>query len=214
MKVLPFIESLDIANAAEVAAAHLDAGGLLAYPTETVYGFGCTLRPEALTRLSALKLGREGKAFLLLIRDVEDVSGLHWNDPAVALANEFWPGPLTLALRTEEGRFPPEVLGPGGLVALRVSPHPGLQVLMNLLREPLTSTSANLPGTPPRSSGDDVARLLENAGQSDTLVLDGGRLAPSPSSTLVDCSERIPRVLREGAISLKELRRCVHDIRI
>jgi L-threonylcarbamoyladenylate synthase len=195
--------------------AHLKAGGLLAYPTETVYGFGCLLDPVALERLAAMKGGRQQKSFLLLIDDAGQAPGLRWTAAARALAQNFWPGALTLLLRCNGQEYPHQVLGPDGTVALRRTSHSGLQKLLRKLDAPITSTSANRPAQPPALDADTVARVLTELGAAATfLVLDGGTLTPSAPSTIVDCSESIPRLVRPGAIPLDALRLCLHDIRI
>ncbi len=199
-------------NAASVAE-HLRSGGLVAYPTETVYGFGCALRRDALAALAALK-SREGvKPFLLLVGDARELSGVAWTESGRRLAAAVWPGPLTLALQAEEGAYPAGVLSPGGTVAVRVSPHPAVQAILHSLPRPLTSTSANLPGASPARDAEEVAAVLRALGRAESvLVVDGGRLPPSAPSTLVDCSREPPRVLRLGALPLEALRGAVPEI--
>ncbi len=192
------------------ALAHVRRDGILAYPTATVYGFGGRTTPPALAALSALKRRDPERPFLLLIPHDDAVSGLVWTDEARELARAFWPGALTLVLADPHGRYPTGVRGAGGGVAVRRSPHPVVRALVEALGEPLTSTSANLPGAAPASDAAGVARVLEGAGPSgDTVVVvDGGTLPPSPPSTLVDCTGAEPRVLRSGAVPLDRLR-CV-----
>jgi L-threonylcarbamoyladenylate synthase len=188
------------AAAADVAA-HLAGGGIIAYPTETVYGLGCALRPVALARLSAFKGDRP---FLLLIRDAGDAAALRWTDGARRLAAAFWPGPLTLALDDPTGAFPSEVRGPDGAVAVRVSPHPAIPALLDAAGGPLTSTSANRPGAPPASEPSRLGEVEE--GIEGLLVLDGGPLPPAEPSTIVRCGTGA-RILREGALPRKEIER-------
>lgn len=213
MKVLPFETIADFARAVPEAVAHLQAGGLLAHPTETVYGIGCLLRNQPLEQLAALKGGRAGKSFLLLIARLEDAPGLVWTAAARVLAENFWPGPLTLVLRTADARYPARVVSSAGAVAVRVSPHPGIQLLLAELAEPLTSSSANLPGAPPATTTEELRHLLTNTPWERTLILDGGQLTSKPSSTLVDCSVEPPRLLRAGAVAVEELRRFLHELR-
>jgi len=98
-------------------------------------------------------------------------------------------------------------------VAVRWTPHPGLQRLLAAHGEPITSTSANRPGVPPAVSASEIADQWPEAIRRGVLhVLDGGRLAPSPPSTVVDCTGRRPRVIRPGVLSAGELRRCVPDL--
>lgn len=203
--VIPFRSAADRAREAPRVAAHLRAGGLIAYPTETVYGFGCALEHSALERLAALKGRTAEEPFLLLVEGGE-VPGLHWTESAHRLAAAFWPGPLTVVLRAEPGRFPDRVVGRGGTVAVRSSPHPAVKAILSALGAPITSTSANIVGEPPATSAAGiVARWSELGSPSDLWILDGGPLPPSPPSTIVECTAARPRILREGAISLTAL---------
>lgn len=183
---------------------HLAGQGIIAYPTETVYGLGCALREEALQRLAAFKGDRP---FLLLIADPGSVDGLDWTRAALRLAEKFWPGPLTLALTASEGRFPPQVVGPDGAVAVRVSPHPAVADVLAAAGGPVTSTSANLPGEPPARTAADAARTATAI--PDLLVLDGGELPPALPSTIVRCGPGGVRILREGVIDREALERVV-----
>jgi L-threonylcarbamoyladenylate synthase len=199
-------------HAAEIVA-HLRGGGLIAYPTETVYGFGCLLRDDALSALARLKGRDEEKPFLLLVRDRADLEGVRWTDSARRLADAFWPGPLTMALAAESGHFPAAVLSRAGAVAVRLSPHAGVQAILESARGLLTSTSANRAGRPPALDADEAASVVEQLGAVErVLVVDGGRLAPSSPSTVVDCSGEPPRVLRAGAITMNALRAIVPEI--
>ncbi|HEX6937897.1 MAG TPA: L-threonylcarbamoyladenylate synthase [Longimicrobiales bacterium] len=209
---LPFGGEADYARAAPRVARHLERGGVIAYPTETVYGFGGALEDVALERVARLK-GREMvKPFLLLVLDGSQAPGLEWTADARRLADAFWPGPLTLALRATVP-YPPRVVGPGGTVAVRATPHAGVRAILRAFGGPITSTSVNLPGERPASDVERVVRVAEEAGAGEELwVLDGGRLPDSPPSTIVDCSRTPPRVLRRGAISMNALRGVVDGI--
>lgn len=209
--VLRFREPADWRSAATPAAAHLQAGGLLAHPTETVYGFGCALREDALERLAQLK-DRQGP-FLVLVADAESVGSAEWPDDAVRLARAFWPGPLTLILPVKPGAFPAAVLGHGDGLAVRATSHPGMQAVLRELGGPMTSTSANERGRPPAISARDVRMLLERIDARESVwLLDGGDLTPSRPSTLVDCTTRPPRIVRGGATSTELLREVVDGL--
>lgn len=179
---------------AEVAA-HLAGEEIVAYPTETVYGLGCVPREGALRKLAAFKGDRP---FLLLIEDPASVSGLDWSAAALRLAERFWPGPVTLALPARGGVFPPQVVGPDGVVAVRVSPHPAVEDLLRAAGGPITSTSANLPGEPPARTAAEAARAAESL--EGLLVLDGGMLPPALPSTIVWCGPGPVKILREGVV--------------
>jgi len=210
VKPVPFRTDEQVAAALPQAVAHLGAGGLLAYPTETVYGLGSRARPKDVQALARLKGRRPDKPILLLVadRDMAEAQGLAFTESAGALARAFWPGPLTLVLPGGGGRLPDALRGPEGGIAVRWTSHRGMARLVRALGEPLTSTSANLPGSPPAPGAEAIVRDFAPAVEAGTLlVLDGGVLGNSPPSTVVDCTQPQPRLIREGAVTLGELRR-------
>ncbi len=215
MKPLRFQSDADVTAALPQALAHLAAGGLLAYPTETVYGLGSRARGPEVRALARLKGRRPDKPFLLLVADraMAEAQGLAFNAAASALARAFWPGPLTLVLPGGSGRLPDALRGPEGGIAVRWTSHRGMARLVGALGEPLTSTSANLPGSPPAPGAEAIVRDFAPAVEAGTLVvLDGGVLGNSPSSTVVDCTRPAPRLIREGALTLAELRRAAGQL--
>ncbi len=209
MTVLAFKNHGDVMRALPAVTAHLDRGGLLAYPTETVYGVGSRARNEDLVELARLKLRPEGKPFLLLVSSERMAAeyGLVFTAAARALADQFWPGPLTLVLAGGEGKLPAGLRGPESGIAVRWTSHPETAQLIDLLQHPITSTSANRPGerTAP-GVGAILSAFSVAVADERLLVLDGGVLGNVPPSTLVDCTSEEPRLIREGAIPRTELR--------
>ena len=192
---------------------HLKQGGLLAYPTETVYGFGCLVRQEGLRRLQALKGRGDDKPLLILVPALESVPELAWGEEARELAQVFWPGAVTLVLRDPEGVYPAGVRSRQGTVAVRQSSHPLARRLVEMLGEPLTSTSANVAGTPPPSDGESAFLAAQSLGAGEELwVLDAGALPASGPSTIVDCTGPVPVVQRAGATPVYRLRCVLPDI--
>lgn len=186
---------------------HLAGGGTLAYPTETVYGFGGRCTPGGVERILALKGRGEDRPLLVLLPGPEAAASLRWTDEARELASIFWPGALTLVLADPDSTFPAGVRSRSGAVAVRVSPHPFVAALLGLTREPLTSTSANAPAEAPALTAGDARDAAVRLGAgAEMLVVDAGPLPPSGPSTLVDCSAGQPVVLREGTIPLTRLR--------
>lgn len=213
--LLAFGTAREPADALDRVVAHLHAGGLLVYPTETVYGIGCVLDPAPLAALArAKRQGREAP-FLLVIPDDWRSDDVRWTEPAERLAAAFWPGPLTLALDATPGSFPSQVTSAEGTVALRRSPHGGVRRIVNALGAPMTSTSANRPGEPAARSAEAAADAIRAlAPDAPVLVLDGGALDASPPSTLVHAGAAGVHVLRAGAISPDAIRRVLGDAHV
>lgn len=212
---VPFWSAAEIESSLAATIAHLQSGNILAYPTETVYGFGTAVDHEAVKRLVTLKRRPDAKPFLLLIAASDMIAhlDLHLTSEASQLAARHWPGPLTLVLAGGERRVPKRLRGPEGGVAVRWTSHPGLQRLLQAYGDPITSTSANRPGLPPAmTAGEIVQQWSEATSRGLMRVLDGGRLQPSSPSTVVDCTGRRPRVIRPGAISAATLRDSVPDL--
>jgi L-threonylcarbamoyladenylate synthase len=213
--VVPFWSPEEVEAAISGALAHLAAGKVLAYPTETVYGFGGAVDERSVEQLVNLKSRVPGKPFLLLVAASEMISrlGLHLTGYAATLAARFWPGPLTLVLPGGEKRVPDRLRGPEGGVAVRWTPQRSLARLIRAHGDPITSTSANRPGISPATSADQIVAQWSEAITRGTLqVLDAGRLKDSQPSTVVDCTGRLPRVIRPGAISATKLKESVPDL--
>lgn len=209
MNAVPFQTADDVTAAIPRVAAHLREAGLLAYPTETVYGLGSRASPAEVEALATLKGRRRDKPFLLIVgaRAMAEAFGLGFNPSADALARAFWPGPLTLVLPGGGGHLPEALRGPEGGIAVRWTGHTGLARLVGALGEPLTSTSANRPGSGPAPGVAAIERDFAAAVTAGRLlVLDGGVLGNRPPSTVVDCTQAAPRLIRPGAISVAELR--------
>ena len=212
---VPFWSTAEIEGALRRTIAHLTERRVLAYPTETVYGFGTAVDFDSVEALVRMKGRPPGKPFLLLIGSVQHVGRLDLHMPTYAadLAARFWPGPLTLVLRGGEGRVPPRLRGPEGGVAVRFTPHVGLQRLLRAYGEPITSTSANRPGVPPAMVASEIVSQWPDEIRRGLLhVLDGGRLEPSKPSTVVDCTGRRARVIRPGVLAASQLRGVVPDL--
>ncbi len=213
--ILPFRTDADIDAAIATAVPHLLAERLLAYPTETVYGLGSIPTEPALAALARLKGRPPNKPFLLLVstRAMAEETGLVFSHAASVLAEEFWPGPLTLVLPGGEGRLPDALRGPEGGIAVRLTSHAGIRRLIAGLGQPLTSTSANRPGDRPAPGADRLAEAFaREIARGELLVLDGGVLGNVPPSTLIDLTAPVPRLVREGAIPRAELRRRVGSL--
>lgn len=210
MNPVPFRNADEVTAAIPIVAKHLGTEGLLGYPTETVYGLGSRAVEQDVAALATLKGRAPGKPFLLLISDraMAERQGLAFNASADALARAFWPGPLTLVLPGGSGRLPDLLRGPEGGIAVRWTSHTGIARLVAALDAPLTSTSANIPGSQPAPGAAAIVRDFREAVDAGRLlILDGGVLGNRPPSTVVDCTQPAARMVREGAVTLGELRR-------
>ena len=208
-RAVPFWSPEEVEAAIAPTIRHLHERHVLAYPTETVYGFGGGVDHESVRNLVALKSRPRGKPFLMLIAGVDMLArlDLRLTHAASSLAARFWPGPLTLVLPGGERRVPDDLRGPEGGIAVRWTSHVALASLIRAYGDPITSTSANRPGTPPADSASIILRDWWDAIARGRLsVLDGGTLKPSQPSTVVDCMGDRPRVIRPGAISAADLR--------
>lgn len=187
-------------------ADRIRSGGVVVYPTETVYGLGADpFNPVAFERIFSLKGRETEKGLILLIRGRRDLDILVADIPrnAEALMDAFWPGPLTLVFHASPS-LPDHLLGFKSTIALRVSDAPIASALLRLVGGPITSTSANLSGQPPaRSAGE----ALDDLGRNVDLILDGGTAPDSRPSTLIDVSIPHPRILRPGPIDETDINR-------
>ncbi len=209
---IPFWSPAEIDASISATIAHLQEGRILAYPTETVYGFGTAVDHDAVERLVQLKRRPPAKPFLLLIAGSDMLArlDLRLTSDASRLAARHWPGPLTIVLTGGEKRVPARLRGPEGGVAVRWTSHEALQRLIRAYGDPITSTSANRPRQPPAESASEVVQQWSpELARGDIRLLDGGRLVASPPSTVVDCTGRHPRVIRPGAIPSSVLRESV-----
>jgi L-threonylcarbamoyladenylate synthase len=213
--VIPFWSAEEVDRAIRPALDQLERRLVLAYPTETVYGFGGGIDRESVDSLIRLKTRPPGKPFLLLVDGPAMIDRLDLHLPAFAarfIANH-WPGPLTLVLRGGEGRVPPRLRGPEGGVAVRWTSHPGIRAVIRANGEAITSTSANRPRVPPAQTASEIVSQWPDAIARGILrVLDGGRLTPSRPSTVVDCTGRAPRIIRPGEIPATTLRESVPSL--
>ena len=207
---IPFWSPAEITVGIRRAIEQMEARRVLAYPTETVYGFGGAIDRDSVDALIRLKGRPKGKPFLLLIAGSDMLGKLDLRLPSFAtnLAARFWPGPLTLVLPGGEKRVPEALRGPEGGIAVRWTSHPALQQLIRAHGDAMTSTSANRPGVPPATSAGEIREQWGDALARGTLrLLDGGTLQPSLPSTVVDCTRRAPRVIRPGALPAVRLRK-------
>lgn len=178
-----------------LAAKVLRCGGLVVFPTETVYGLGANLfDAQAVERLYRIKKRPRNKPFTVHISDLEMIKriGCTITKEAKALIDKFWPGPLTIILKSNDGKK----IGfrmPDNKIALELIGH---------ARVPIIAPSANLSGKAPPKSPQEVLKYFD--GKVD-ILLDGGRTRLGVESTVIDLTVKSPKILREGAIRYEVL---------
>ena len=185
----------------DAAAEAVLRGGVIAFPTDTVYGLGCSLLDVAAVEMvGRLKRRAREHAFISLIPEPSQAHGLALSVGPVArrLMQQFWPGPLSLIFVAAE-IVPARVRGAGGTIALRCPNDTLSYALLQRIRGPMVSSSANLSGQPPAGSAEEVVATFGN--QLD-LVLDGGPRTGGIPSTLVDVSGPKPKLLRRGTLDV------------
>lgn len=197
----------------ERAAACLRRGGLVAFPTETVYGLGAhALDREAVRRLFDAKGRPANDPLIVHVADFAEVPRLTTGAPDVArtLAARFWPGPLTLVFRRAPV-VPPEVTAGLDTVAIRVPAHPVARALLAAARIPVAAPSANLFSRP---SPTRASHVLDDLSGRIDMVLDAGATALGVESTVLDLTTDPPTVLRPGAVTVEELRSVLPAVRL
>jgi L-threonylcarbamoyladenylate synthase len=178
----------------------LRSGGLVGFPTETVYGLGANLLEEkAIARLYKVKKRPKGKPFTVHIENVSLIRKLRCDitPEAKALIERYWPGPLTVILRCKDG----------SKVGFRM---PDNKVALKLIKEsrvPIVAPSANISGRVPPTKASDVLKQL--GGRID-ILLDAGPTDVGVESTVIDMTINPPKVLREGAVMEKELSKIIY----
>jgi len=200
-------------HAAQAAADIIKNGGLVAIPTETVYGLGANgLDPEAVAKIFIAKGRPQDNPLILHVAESAQLDTLCHSIPESArlLAEKFWPGPMTMVLPAKD--IVPESTRAGlPTVAVRCPDHPVTRQIIRLAGVPVAAPSANLSGKPSTTSAAHV--LHDHNGRIDAVV-DGGPSRVGVESTIIDLSEERPRLLRPGGITLEQLRSVLGEVDI
>lgn len=180
----------------------LQHGGLVAFPTDTVYGLAALpFKGEYVEELFSAKGRNNTRAIAILIGDYADLKRVvaHFDETSTRLAHRFWPGPLTLVVPKHIGL--PEALSPNGTIGVRMPDHP---IALALLRKigPLAVTSANISNQDNANTAEEVNRQLNGRVH---LILDGGPTLGGVPSTVLSCTGSSLTILREGPISLEAI---------
>ena len=194
----------DDADGRAAAVEVLRSGGVVAIPTDTVYGIAVALDvPGGVERLFHVKRRPPDKGIVLLLDDAAQAATIGVIGPAAAaLAAACWPGGLTVVVRQRpDVRLPSALTAGVATIGLRVPDHAAPRALAAAVG-PLPTTSANVSGL---TEARDTTEILEQLGEAIDLILDGGPAHGGPPSTVVDCSGDLPRILRVGAITIERV---------
>jgi L-threonylcarbamoyladenylate synthase len=186
------------------AASVLAKGGIVAFPTDTVYGLGTMANnPAAVRRIFKVKQRPLTQPLPLLLNNTKqaDEAAINISDIARRLMNAFWPGALTIILK-KAAWIPPIITAGGDTIALRVPDYALTLALLESLGMPLVGTSANVSGRPSPKTASEVKTQL---GDLVDYILDGGPTPLGKESTIVDATGEPPRIIRAGAICRADL---------
>jgi len=192
----------------EKAGEALLQGGILAYPTETLYGLGVDpFRKEALERLYRLKDRPASRAVSVLVQEMEMLEEVAREIPrwACRILETFLPGPLTAVLPARP-HLPGLLTGGTEKIGVRISSHPLMPHLFARFPHPITTTSANRSGMPPAAAAEEIRAAFP---QGIDCILDAGPAPGGTCSTVVDLTGREPVILREGAVTREQILRCL-----
>lgn len=201
------------AEVLEEAAAIIRSGGLVAFPTETVYGLGAdALNARASERIYQAKGRPSDNPLIVHVAEFSDMERIAADMPGEArmLADAFWPGPLTMIVRKND-LVPRETTGGMDTVAVRMPSHP---IALELIRRSggyIAAPSANTSGRPSPTLAEHVAEDMDGR---IPMILDGGPVGIGIESTIVDLTEEIPMVLRPGYITSEMLREVIGEVRM
>ncbi len=198
------VVSVEKKRSVTLAAQVILDGGVIVYPTETIYGLGANaLESKVVEKVYTIKERKKSNPILVLIpdRDVLEELALEVPDVAENLMNRFWPGPLTIIFKAAP-IVSPILTARSGKIGIRLSSDEFCRELLSICKIPLTSTSANLSGEPnPNSIGMINRRVLNSV----DLIVDGGELTSQTPSTVVDVTKGKIELVREGAIPYQKI---------
>ncbi len=196
------------------AANYLIKGELVAFPTETVYGLGASaLEDEAVRKVFKAKGRPSDNPLIVHVASQSDLSELVSEIPEIAqqLMNQFWPGPLTIVLKSTPGKFSKYVTAGLDSIAVRMPDHPIALSIIKAAGIPIAAPSANQSGRPSPTT---AKHVLEDLTGLIAGIVDGGSTKVGLESTVVDCTEAVPIILRQGGVTQTQLEACVGIIEI
>lgn len=198
------LNTIDL-NLIDEAAACIKKGGIIIYPTDTIYGIGCdTSNQSAVQRIFRIKRRDINKPILIITHSLREVEKLVKIFPqnAKKIANVFWPGPVTMVFEARENLFS-SIVSREGKIAIRIPNNQFCLRLCEKCSAPIVSTSANISGKPENV---DMNYIINTFGNIVDIIIDAGDLSGNLASTIVDISGEYPILIREGLISYDRIK--------
>jgi tRNA threonylcarbamoyl adenosine modification protein (Sua5/YciO/YrdC/YwlC family) len=203
--------NLDISNpvkfslAIEEAIDCLKNGGVIVYPTDTIYGFGCdALNEKAVEKIYKIKKRKNNKPLSVMMRNTEELKKYAYLDVRnIKILETILPGPYTLILPGAK-KLPPAVTGDSANIGIRIPNHPVAQKLSEAFENPIVSTSVNISESDPLSDPFKIVDLFSRETFQPDLVLDFGKLKSAKPSIIIDLTRRNPQIIRSGMMNVKE----------
>lgn len=191
-------ETVDISTIVKA----LQAGKTIVYPTETCYGLGCdATNADAVAKIFAIKKRQANKSMLVVMPDVATAKEhVVWNEELQAIADQYWPGPVTAVAYADTSNMAPVLVRDDGTIAFRITSHPIAQQIASKLGAPLVSTSANIASMESPYDIEQVQAMFDGQTHQPDIIIDGGTLPERAPSTIVSTVGGALTVLRQGEV--------------
>lgn len=210
-KIIKIDENKIDTSLIDEAASIIKSGGIVAFPTETVYGLGANgLDEEAVKNIYKAKGRPSDNPLILHISEIDQLDPLVEEIPDLAYAcmEKFWPGPLTIIFK-KSAAIPNIITAGLDTVAIRMPDHKIASELISKAKVPIAAPSANLSGKPSPTKG---SHVVEDMMGKIEMIIDGGNTGVGLESTVLDLSTEIPTILRPGGITLEDLTNVIHNV--
>ncbi len=196
-----------INKTAEIAAGVLKNGGVVVYPTDTLYGLGAdAFNENAIVKVQKIKKQDRNKPISVVVKDIKMARKIACIDSKVEkILNRIWPGPITVVLRKKD-IIPYILTGAGETVAIRISDNKFISALFSKIDFPVTATSANISGENNLLKPEEIVKKLSEEKTSPDLFINTGEIKNPAASTIVDLTTGIPKIIRMGIAGKDKLR--------
>lgn len=197
-----------INKTAEITAEALKKGGVIVYPTETLYGLGAdAFNESAIAKVQKIKKQDKNKPISVVVKDIRMARRIACIDLKVEkILNRIWPGPITVVLRKKD-IIPYILTGAGETVAVRISDNKFISALFSKIDFPITATSANISGENNLLKPEEVVEKLGGEKTSPDLFINTGEIKNSLASTIIDLTAPTPKIIRMGIVGTEEIKK-------